>query len=42
LNTYKRPDKLRSAVEHYHRCAAVESIRVVWCESGSPPSMKEW
>jgi hypothetical protein len=42
LNTYKRPDKLRSAVEHYNACPVVETVRVIWCEPGQPPSTKKW
>ncbi len=42
LNTYERPDMLRSAVEHYSQCGAVSSIRVIWCEKGSPPNIKSW
>ena len=34
INTYKRPDMLQGAVEHYHRCGVVRSVRVVWCEKG--------
>lgn len=42
LNTYKRPEMLKSAVEHYNACPIVASIRIIWCEAGSPPSTADW
>ena len=38
LNTYKRPDRLKRAIDHYTRCEGVDAVRVVWSESGTPPS----
>ena len=42
INTYKRPDMLQGAVEHYHRCGVVRSVRVVWCEKGQVPDTRDW
>ena len=33
---------LEGAIEHYNKCPVVSSIRVVWCEKGNPPDMKNW
>ena len=37
LNTFKRRDLLKQAVEHYSRCDGVRSIRVVWSEQVPVP-----
>lgn len=42
INTYKRPDALQRAVEHYSSCPIVDALRVVWTEDGSPPNMDDW
>ena len=42
INTYKRPDMLQSAVQHYSKCGVVRSIRVIWCEKGRPPNVRAW
>ncbi|EOD27908.1 hypothetical protein EMIHUDRAFT_471678, partial [Emiliania huxleyi CCMP1516] len=42
LNTFKRPDMLRRAVEHYTQCDVVDAVRVVWTEGGTPPATDGW
>lgn len=37
LNTYKRPDRLKKAIDHYSLCEGVDAVRVVWSESDTPP-----
>lgn len=37
INTFKRPDMLRDAVDHYSKCAKIKYIHVVWSEQ-DPPS----
>ena len=38
INTWKRPDQLRLALDHYVTCDAVAQIQVVWCTAqGDPP-----
>lgn len=40
LNSWKRPEQLFFAIEHYKTCPGVASIQVVWCTTqGDPP---EW
>jgi hypothetical protein len=37
LNTFKRPDQLRTSLRTYEHCASIDAIRVVWSEPGTPP-----
>jgi len=37
VNTYRRPDMLARAIDHYGRCRRTDSIRVIWSESEFPP-----
>ena len=38
INTWRRPDLLKKAVQHYSLCPNVDTIRIVWSESTEPPS----
>ena len=42
LNTFKRPERLRIAIEHYSKCGStVGAIRIPWSEVGVPiPSVE--
>mmetsp|Transcript_32818 Transcript_32818/g.103910 ORF Transcript_32818/g.103910 Transcript_32818/m.103910 type:complete len:255 (-) Transcript_32818:404-1168(-) len=43
INTFRRDDLLRGALEHYSRCANVEEITVVWSDQArSPPDASGW
>lgn len=45
INTYKRHDIAKDAVQHYANCDRVHSIRVVWSENSSVPQEccdKDW
>eukprot|EP00873_Tetraselmis_striata_P014810 jgi/Tetstr1/435074/TSEL_024043.t1 len=37
LNTFRREDLAKQAVDFYSGCGAVHSIRVIWCEEHAPP-----
>jgi glucuronyl/N-acetylglucosaminyl transferase EXT2 len=40
LNSWKRPEQLKIAIDHYQSCDSVAQIQVVWCTAqGDPP---EW
>lgn len=41
LNSYKRHSFLRRSIVHYSQCAAIDAIRVIWCEGGLPPTRTE-
>lgn len=45
INTYKRPDMLRQAIQHYGQtCGLKDGVRqifVVWAESDDPPTREE-
>jgi hypothetical protein len=41
VNSYKRPRALARALEHYRECPGVHSVRVIWCESDTPPPTDE-
>ena len=42
LNSFKRHDLLKGALEHYGACAQADAIRVVWSEdTRGPPGRQE-
>lgn len=42
LNSFKRHNLLKEALEHYGACPQVDTIRVVWSEDArGPPDRKE-
>ncbi|KAG2445923.1 hypothetical protein HXX76_000526 [Chlamydomonas incerta] len=38
INSYKRPELLQRAVQHYSHCKSIDAVRVIWCEEGLPPT----
>ncbi|GKZ01499.1 hypothetical protein MPSEU_001100500 [Mayamaea pseudoterrestris] len=38
INSWKRPEQLRIAIQHYRTCSGVAQVQVVWCTAqGDPP-----
>eukprot|EP01084_Bolivina_argentea_P133322 235279_1 len=37
VNSYKRPRRMRKAVNHYRSCCGVKSVVVIWCEEDRHP-----
>lgn len=39
INTWKREEQLKLALDHYSTCSAIAQIQIIWClEQGEPPN----
>ena len=38
INTFKRPGRMKEAVQYYSSCPYVSEVYVVWCEEKAPPA----